>query len=691
MAPLPTPATNRKPKITVSNQADITLREDHDLEFDRTLDLNFGDELGIGSQDYRAPSIGGDDTFDEDFELGLDLDLELDLGLMDDDGASVAGFTANGDREDSPAAIAAKQQRARNGQSPSRVAAIAAQARARSEALSETFSDAPSVELGRDAAGIRSDRDSVAPDLLPEAAQGMDLSVLKGPNSTFDDSAGGFHDFAPDADDLTMDLGGNDFDPLEDGQRSKSNIGTWRRLRAALTRSGSAPRAGSLAPSTAPGLKQTEQVESAAAAALDETLADAEAQVQFTPNTAARIADAAAVSSAQRKRKEAADNTATRPKPAKQRKQIVDAVTELADRSRVYGGESQSQQQSQNTQGAFSLATREERMAHGLLKEPKYLPATNIEMHFEEIYENPGKHFFPGMSAFAAHSSSTASKKETNGIFYAGPPGLSAELQALFKFKLGERGSILGARRVPNLTINGQTQASKGRDTSGKRDRSETAAADEDEGDIELGRDRQPSLAFEGPDMLDFGHQDDYGDDSHGFSLDLGNMSPGIDAHYAPPSREQTPSRLGSSPAGLDKSLNIDFDALDRGNNSILAVFDETPVSSRNARQSTPLATGRQSKNGYLSVPGTRASVITEANSQLSSQQSQSLLEESVQSAGDAASKGKTAGWSRNTVKAIKILEHELGPAPHSEEEDTETNVHAKTVSFEGLASKVRY
>ena len=398
----------------------------------------------------------------------------------------------------------------------------------------------------------------------------------------------------------------------------------------------------------------------------------------MTPRTAVRVAEAAAVGSAQRKRKEAAEGAATRPKPAKVRRQIVDSVTELADRGRGLAGNSQSQ----NSIGGGSLASKEERMAQGLLKEPKYLPATTVEMRFQEIYDHPGKFFFAGMTGFAGNG-------KTPGVhsFYAGPPGLPTELQALFQFRLGEKGQILGAKRAPDVNVEDHDQAGEEEE---RRKRARSSIVPESE----IGRERQQSLTpgADGVNMFDFGagggdNFDDFGaggDASHDFSLDLGNMSPGVDISNAAAAMGKTPSRSGSaqptsSPGMLDPSLQLDFDGIDRASTSILAVFDDTPLP-KDKSTSTPAGTGRTSKNGYLSVPGTNRTGISEEQSQ---------LEESVHSASIAASHGKTGGWSKNTVKALKILEHELGPAPSAEEDD-ETEQAPKTISFQALSEKVR-
>jgi hypothetical protein len=232
MNPLAAPQStgkDRSNRITVANPADITLREDHnlDLDYDRTIDLNFGDELGIGSQEYRARSVEteGGVGFGDDFELGLDLDLELDLGLMDDDpplgGREGTEATEDGrGRDESPATHVARQRSKTNG--TSRVASIAAQARELSEAPSEALSEVPSVELGRDAATPLSIRHS---DILGQGQQGVDNSMLKGvyQGDSFDMDLGG-PDFAPAGDDTTFDFGGDQYDTSlpQDGQHSMS-------------------------------------------------------------------------------------------------------------------------------------------------------------------------------------------------------------------------------------------------------------------------------------------------------------------------------------------------------------------------------------------------------------------------------------------------------------------------------------
>lgn len=232
--PLAAPRSNRKDtskRNTVANQADITLREDHnlDLDYDRSLDLGFGDDFGIGSQEYRARSAeaeGSEGGIPDDFELGLDLDFELDLGLMDNDElppAGEAGEEAEGSRQrrdESPAAYAARQKTDKTS-STSRVASVAAQARQLSEAPSEGLSEVPSVELGRDAATPLSIRHS---DIMGPNQEGLDDSVLKGAaeGASFDLDLGG-PDIGAAGNETTFDFGGDQYDRSlpQDGQQSE--------------------------------------------------------------------------------------------------------------------------------------------------------------------------------------------------------------------------------------------------------------------------------------------------------------------------------------------------------------------------------------------------------------------------------------------------------------------------------------
>lgn len=644
--PMGTPAQSSKKgkSNTVSKQADITLREDHSMygdedddPYNRPLDLGDG---GFGSQEFRPMSVDGGEL-----DLGLDLDLELDLGLMDDEEA------ARLDREDSPAVTAV--QRARQQSGVLRVGDFAAQAGHRSS------SEAPSVELGRDAQQHRSHQDSIAADVLG-GIDGLDKSVLDGPN----DSTLGSDPFdaglGPMNDDTHMDLdlgGGLDLDlGLDDGQCSEH---TARSPMCESDLPSSAPRASSPVKAAVAldagmdAVNTSAEIESANDG--DATLQD----VELTPRTANKIAEAAAANSASKKR------AAAKSKAPKVHKAIVDEQTELAPRARPAGGDSQSQSQS-TTLGAITggLGTKEERMAQGLIKKPVYLASTVIQIRLQEIHKNPKAHFFPGMGAFSA----AAAGKE-NETFYAGPPGLPKQLQGLFSFQIGKNGTVLGAKRPA------QPAAAAG--VQSKRARSATAQPSE-AAEVELGRERQSSFAdgFEPPDFGAVNGEDDFGlpgmDSSNDFQLQLEDQNPALDiADVSRAMLDKTPtsSRMGSV-APLDASLNLDLDAIDRARNSMLAVFDSASKASQSqqAVTSTPL---KRKRDGMASAPGTRATPA--------SLDEQEETQASTLSAANGG-RGRTGGWSRNTVKALKILEHELGPADEAEED--------KKLSFNGLADK---
>jgi hypothetical protein len=375
----------------------------------------------------------------------------------------------------------------------------------------------------------------------------------------------------------------------------------------------------------------------------------------MTPKTAKQVADAAALESATRKRNEAANPT-TRQRPAKVRKQIIDSVIELEQQRRVVG-DSQSQGQSQTTLGGVSLATKEERMQQGLLKETRYLPKSAIQLRFQEVAANPSAHFLGGLlGAF------TDSGNKGDG-FYAGPPGLPQELQTLFRFTLSKKGSLNGAAK--------RVRPEEQQEEQRKRARSQTAASEVPS--VELGRERQPSLAGDIDPLLDFGGAP--GDDSEFMGNDFGDMG-GLDrdvnldlGNGSRATLEKTPSRMGTPlPGAIDISFNINFDAIDRANQSVLAVFDSASKASQSQNMVTP---AKSTKGGLLSVPGTRSSAINSQQGEQESQADVTVLE--TRHVGKRGTK-----WSENTVKAIKLLEHEFGP-----KEDE------KVLSFNKLADKV--
>ena len=447
----------------------------------------------------------------------------------------------------------------------------------------------------------------------------------------------------------------------------------------------------------------------------------------MTPRTANRVAEAAAQSSAARKRIE---RTKAKSKPTKVHRQIVDAETELAARGRVAGGgESQSQSQGGASVGA-GPANKAERLAAGLIAEPQYLPSSLLEMRFRQVHQNPGSYFFPDMAAFAEHSSNSSANKENGrSSFYAGPPGLPKELQTLFTVNLGgkrDATSVLGAKRAAQsastdaIAVLGdarkrvRTESPAGADVRGQDPHREAGdAAGHANGDdididldVELGRDRQSSIpAFEPNDMPDFngvqGPDDTFASD---FALDLPDQSVGIDIAEASRAmavldREKTPSHMGSiAPSSRRGSVApsavgdaVDFGAIDRTRDSILAVFDSRPAPGAAAVTSTPR---RHRAQGSLSAPGTRMSEMSVGSSVARSRSGMQQLEDETQAsvaastsaAAAAAERGSTGGWSRNTVKALRILENELQPEEGGAERERGKE---KVLSFERLADKV--
>ena len=387
--------------------------------------------------------------------------------------------------------------------------------------------------------------------------------------------------------------------------------------------------------------------------------------LDLTPRTANKIAEAAAANSATKKR-------AAKPKVPKVHKVIVDLQTELAPRPRI-GGESQSQGQTTLGGGGGSMGTKEERLAQGLIKKPSYLPSTVLEMRLLEIQKNPRAHFFPGMGNFGGN--------KENETFYAGPPGLPKQLQSLFSFQIGRNGTVLGARR-PAQAGAASAMAAQDKEAANKRARSATAPAS-DAPEMEIGRERESS-ALGGFEPLDLGNThgaaDDFAigggmDTMDDFQLDLGDQDAAVDiANASRAIMEKTPSRMGSM-APLDASLSLDLDAIDRARNSMLAVFDSASKASQSTQQATTSTPMKRKRDDMLSAPGTRA---TEAS--LEEQE-----ETQASNATAANGRGRTGGWSRNTVKAMKILEHELGPA-----EEAKAAQKPKELSFGTLADKVR-
>jgi len=439
---------------------------------------------------------------------------------------------------------------------------------------------------------------------------------------------------------------------------------------------------------------------------------DVVGDLDLTPRTANKIAQAADASSASKKKK-----SSTKPlhpsevgNNVKKYKQIVDSVTELQQPRNTTtnanaSGESQSQSQ-YNVLGAMSLSSRQERIDQGLLNsQQRFLPNNVIQMRLQEIEEDPAAHFFAGMNGFIT-ATTVANKENRQGeSFYAGPPGLPEQLQDLFKFSFsrdgnGKAGLLLAgatgpkrfrgqqdevSRKRPRVTA----EAEKGRDTPGP--------------EIELGRERASSMSHhDGIDMLDFGGPQNASiDNDFALDLDLGDTSHDTSAAHRF-ALERTPSRLGTpmsssrlgTPAGLaglDGAINLDFEKIDRANMSVLNVFDSATKQRSNGRGDAVTSTPRSVRR-LVQIPGLEEEERREDDTYYESQLTNATITSSSTSTMmGKEGRGRTGGWSRNTVKAIRILEHELAPSVE-DEEGTSMPSHqqdpAKQLSFNTLSDK---
>lgn len=148
----------------------------------------------------------------------------------------------------------------------------------------------------------------------------------------------------------------------------------------------------------------------------------------------------------------------------KEKKQIIDSVTELADGPGA---------RARRGRGAASQPAAD---VSGIVTEHSFLPRSSLVMRLMEIREDPLAHFLP-------------TKTTPNGTFFiAAPPGLAPELTELFM------------RPVPNLAAQQKRRASPEKDqqeaqSPSKRQRVEGSVAGEGEGDdVEVGR-RDGSVA----------------------------------------------------------------------------------------------------------------------------------------------------------------------------------------------------
>ncbi|KAJ4468149.1 Rec8 like protein-domain-containing protein [Lentinula aciculospora] len=173
----------------------------------------------------------------------------------------------------------------------------------------------------------------------------------------------------------------------------------------------------------------------------------------------------------------------------KEKKQIIDTVTELKDGPGAKVGRGRDVQNNRDLTD--------------ILTEPHFLPRSAVVMRLLEVHNDPIAHFLP-------------TKVTPEGTFFcAAPPGLAPELAELFMHPL----NTVGNKR------RGTSPSGKG---ANKRQRLDNAA---EEQEVEVGR-RADSIApasdilgrgSMGPDVLDFGDQSGMIDD---FQLDVPQFDP---------------------------------------------------------------------------------------------------------------------------------------------------------------------
>ncbi|KIK67116.1 hypothetical protein GYMLUDRAFT_37150 [Collybiopsis luxurians FD-317 M1] len=223
----------------------------------------------------------------------------------------------------------------------------------------------------------------------------------------------------------------------------------------------------------------------------------------------------------------------------REKKQIIDVVTELEDGPGAKAGRGRD---AQNTRDLSDILTQ-----------PHFLPRSNVVIRLLEVHNDPIAHFLP-------------TKVTPEGTFFcAAPPGLAPELTELFLLPM----SGLGIKR------RGASPGGKG---AHKRQRLDPSA-EEDEG--EIGRRAESAVPDNdilargslGPDPLDFGDQSGLVDD---FQLDVPPFDPTIvdlDVDRAKSAAPSERSRL-STPA-LDGIFPEEDDANNYANADCpIAMFD---------------------------------------------------------------------------------------------------------------------
>ncbi|TCD70338.1 sister chromatid cohesion protein 1 [Steccherinum ochraceum] len=340
------------------------------------------------------------------------------------------------------------------------VAPAAAQGRDASEEADDTME----VEVGRDAGFSRGIRESLGSHLLGDRRDDLDLLSHRSREAS---QLGDMNDFGPDIGDMEIDLG------LDFGDQPMELI-------------------------EGPVVEPAEP--------LGENPFDREATPQLTPSRASSpLTPPPQTPPPDVELTPHIDAAKGKRKPREQ-KQIIDAVTELADGPGARGG-----------RGRNALGAAPNVDTSGILTEHAFLPRSTLVMRLLEIRDDPLAHFMP-------------TRTTANGTFLcAAPPGLAPELQELFM------------RPVQTLTGPKRRSSQEPPESPIKKRRTEGSVAPEgddvDVDDLEQGRreSRAPSVAVGseafggrasvGP-GFDFGDQsgpvDDFQMDVPEFEMDAG-------------------------------------------------------------------------------------------------------------------------------------------------------------------------
>ena len=282
-------------------------------------------------------------------------------------------------------------------------------------------------------------------------------------------------------------------------------------------------------------------------------------------------------------------------KKGKEKKQIIDSVTELADGPGARIGRGR---------GAGFVQPVD---VSNIVTEHSFLPRSTVVMRLLEIRQDPISHFLP-------------TKSTPNGTFFcAAPPGMAPELAELFM------------RPVQSLAASKRRGSPAQQEGPTKKQRVDGSVVDDDE-DVEVGRrdSRAPSLAF-GSDILG----------------GRASLEPGLDF-------------ADNTAMGEDFQMDIpDADAqLDLRDRSKSVLSDLS-------RLSTPVPENAPLDEGDESYADVTCPIATFDDRSTQSQ--------------EANQQDDGKGYSKNTVKALRIVRQDLQPTAEEPE---------KVMSFKKMSQK---